>query len=200
MFKPHGVIRIAVALIVAMAATAAFADTIFMKNGRVIRTGKVRVEGDRVMFRQFGGEVAIPMTLVDRIEADDYGEPEATPAARPTAAPTTGAQPDQADAADADQTPPEFTRDYWQGRIRTIMAEREQLNMRIEELRRQERAFLFSHRSTAGTRVQIEDVETSLAELDQEERDVRAEARRLNIPPGWLRVTETRPGPTGQQG
>jgi hypothetical protein len=85
-------------------------------------------------------------------------------------------------------------REYWEEKLSAIDAEREQLNTRLDELRREERAFLFSRRSTADTRRRIEETNARLEELDQEEADVRAEARRLGIPPGWLRVPRTSSG------
>lgn len=55
-------------------AAPAAADTIYLANGRVIHTESVRVDGDRVIFRQFGGEVSIPLTAVVRIVEDDTME------------------------------------------------------------------------------------------------------------------------------
>jgi len=40
-----------------------------------------------------------------------------------------------------------------------------------------------------GTRVKIEAAQQRMAELDTQMRDLRREARRQNIPPGWLRGT-----------
>ena len=179
-------------------ASSAVADTIYLKNGRVIHTGSTRVEGGNVIFTQFGGEVTIPMSEVERIEEDDLQEPEPISASQP-ARRDPAVDPDDPDAPDPAVDPddpnapiedddPRLQREYWQERLSAIAAEREQLNVRLEELRREERAFLFSRRSTADTRRRIEETNTRLDELDQEESDVRDEARRLGIPPGWLRV------------
>ncbi len=170
-------------------ANVAVADTIYMKNGRSIRSSEVRVEGDWVIFVQYGGEVSIPLQLVDRVVADLEVEPEGTPPPPPPAAEVSPADPaaDPADPAAA-ETPPQETRDYWQNAVATIVADREEIGLEIESLRRTERAFLFSHRSTAETRAQIDAAELRLTELDQEMNDLQAEARRLRIPPGWLRL------------
>ena len=64
-------------------ATGAVADTIYLKNGRTIRTSDTRIEGGNVIFMQFGGEVTIPMSEVDRIEEDDLREPEPLSASQP---------------------------------------------------------------------------------------------------------------------
>ncbi len=169
-------------------ANVAMADTIYMKNGRLIHSSHVRVEGDRVIFLQYGGEVSIPMSLVDRIVKDAEVEPEGAAPLLPAAdlSPVDPA----ADPADpeAPETPPKETRDYWQDAVARIVADREEVGLEIGSLRRTERAFLFSQRSTADTRAQIVAAEVRLTELDQEMTDLQTEARRLGIPSGWLRL------------
>lgn len=182
-------IRSVLAATIALAiANVAMADTIYMKNGRLIHSSQVRVEGDRVIFLQYGGEVSIPMSLVDRIVKDAEVEPEGAPPLLPAAdlSPVDPA----ADPADpeAPETPPKETRDYWQNAVARIVADREEVGLEIESLRRTERAFLFSQRSTADTRAQIVAAEVRLTELDQEMTDLQTEARRLGIPSGWLRL------------
>lgn len=73
-----GLVAVAAALALSFAVPTA-ADTIYLKNGRKIRSSEVRVEGDRVFFVQYGGEVVLSMSLVDRIVVDTSVEPEATP-------------------------------------------------------------------------------------------------------------------------
>jgi uncharacterized membrane protein YgcG len=192
MLKPHPTQRFVLTFVVAALAlsfaTAAVADTIYLKNGRQIRSSQVRIEGDRVLFIQYGGEVALPMSIVDRIEQDASVGPSATPPPPPEAT-QPEENPDQPAAGDEGaDVPPEQTRDYWQEQVRSIEAEREQVNLQIEDLRRQERAFLFSHRSTAETRQSIEAAQQRLTELDQEMTDLQNEARRQGVPPGWLRL------------
>jgi len=187
---------LAAGLVLAVAATAT-ADTIYLKNGRTIYSSIVRVEGDQVFFIQYGGEVSVPMSLVDRIEEDEKIEPIGTPTAPPPA-PADPDDPATAPDPEAD-VPPEQTREYWQDRVGSIVAEREQVNLQIEDLKRTERAFLFSHRSTAETRRQLEDAETRLTELDEEMSNLQAEARRNQIPAGWLRV-ESGGGGGGEPG
>jgi dihydroorotase-like cyclic amidohydrolase len=171
-----------VALCVAGTATA---DTIYLKNGRVIQSSVVRVEGDRVIFVQYAGEVTIPLSQVERIVEDASVEPSAT---TPTPPPADEAE--EAAAAEAEEAPEEQeqTRDYWQERVRAIAAERAQVELQIADLQRTERAFLFSHRSTADTRQAIEDAQARLVELDEEMSALETEARRLQIPAGWLRI------------
>ena len=193
MLKPQLTHRSALIVVVAglalWFAVPAAADTIYLKNGRTIQTSQVRVEGDRVFFIQYGGEVAMPMALVDRIVEDANIEPEAAPAPPPAPARNPGANPaEPADPEGADAPVDTNTRAYWQGRVRTIEAEKSQVELQIEDLRREERAFLFSKRSTAQTRQKIDDAQERLAELEQEMTDLRAEARREGIPVGWLRL------------
>ena len=63
------------ALVLATTALASFAraDSIYLKNGRVIHSSDVRVEGDRVLFLQYGSMQTIPLALVDRVEKNDRG-------------------------------------------------------------------------------------------------------------------------------
>lgn len=195
MLKPHGiqglVLSVVTAALTLALANVAMADTIYMKNGRSIRSSQVRIEGDQVIFLQYGGEVSIPMSMVDRIVKDENVEPEGAPPPPPAAADDTQVGP--ATDPEEEETPPEqTTRDYWQGKVRAITAEREEVELQIEDLRRTERAFLFSHRSTAETRTQIVAAQARLAELEQEVTDLQAEARRLNVPPGWLRLDPSR--------
>lgn len=195
MLKLHGirglVLSVVTAALTLALANVAMADTIYMKNGRSIRSSQVRIEGDQVIFLQYGGEVSIPMSMVDRIVKDENVEPEGAPPPPPAAADDTQVGP--ATDPEEEETPPEqTTRDYWQGRVGAITAEREEVELQIEDLRRTERAFLFSHRSTAETRTQIVAAQARLAELEQEVTDLQAEARRLNVPPGWLRLDPSR--------
>ncbi len=181
-------------------AGAAFADTIYLKNGRIIRSAQVRTEGDRVFFTQYGGEVSLPLELVDRIEKDASAEPAPTtgPAPGPieTAEPTEGAGESDAEG-EAEEAPEEQTQEYWQERVLSLEAERQQVQDQIADLRRTEQAFLFSHRSTADTRRQIEEAQQRLTELDEEYRNLQTEARRAGVPAGWLRAPRDGGGGSG---
>jgi hypothetical protein len=207
MLKPHTTQRFVLTFVVAALAltfaTVAVADTIHLKNGRMIRSSQVRVEGDKVVFIQYGGEVALPMSLVDRIEQDAAVEPQGTPPPPPGTTPDPDAPADPNAPADPDagaDTPPEETRAFWQDRVRSIEAEKEQVRLQIEDLKRTERAFLFSHRSTAETRQAIEAAEARLVELDQEMTDLQAEARQAGVPAGWLRLPPGEGGGGGEGG
>lgn len=198
MLKPHPTQRFVLTFVVAALAlsfaTAVVADTIYLKNGRTIRSSEVRVEGDKVFFVQYGGEVALPMSIVDHIEEDANVEPPSSPpSAMPAADPAAG-DPEATAAGPEGDVPFEETQEYWQDKVRSIEAEKEQTRLTIEDLRRTERAFLFSHRSTADTRAAIEAAEGRLVELDQEMTDLQAQARQAGIPAGWLRL------PTGGGG
>ena len=188
MHKLHAGYRIALTLLavtfVLGLAASASADTIYLKNGRVIRSSSVRVEGDRVIFVQYAGEVSIPLVLVDRIVQDASVEPEGAP---PVAVADTNPDDEGLDPeAEPEDGLPEQTRQYWQDRVRAIEAETAEVEVRIEDLRRTERAFLFSSRSTADTRREIEDQQANLTRFAQEMDDLRAEARlgACRFPPG----------------
>ncbi len=68
MFKLHGTRRllfsVGTAIFTLAVANVVMADTIYMKNGRSIRSSQVRIEGDRVIFFQYGGEVSLPLSMV----------------------------------------------------------------------------------------------------------------------------------------
>ena len=62
----------------------ASADTIYLKNGRMIHAREAKIDGERVVFTQHGSTQAIPLSLVDRIVDDDrVGPGERRPAVTP---------------------------------------------------------------------------------------------------------------------
>lgn len=72
-------VLVAVAMLTLAAATTASADSIYLKNGRIIRADDAHVDGARVIFFLHGAQQALPMALVDRIEDDDWRGPGAPP-------------------------------------------------------------------------------------------------------------------------
>ena len=52
-------------------ASNASADSVYLKNGRVIRTARAHVDGQHVVFTQYGGEHSIPLSVVERVVVDD---------------------------------------------------------------------------------------------------------------------------------
>ncbi len=123
MHKLHAGYRIALTLL-ALAfvfglAASASAVTIYLKNGRAIRTSSVRIDGDRVIFIQYAGEVSIPLALVDRIVEDASVEPEGAPVVAPAmTADSEGGL--EGPEPEPEEVPPEQTRAYWQERLRAI--------------------------------------------------------------------------------
>jgi hypothetical protein len=180
------------------------ADSIYMKTGTVIRTAKATIDGEAVIFQQYGSQVVIPLTLVERVVPDDHTGPVAitrnvrgrsSEAGESSDVSASGAESATGQRESADATsptratvPPEETKEYWQERVRALHYQGELLEARLKELRRIERAFLFSHRSTADSRRQIEEVQRAIEDNEQAKRDLRREARREGVPPGWLRV------------
>lgn len=72
---------VALCALVLASVSSAGADSIYLKNGRVIRTASARIEGDRVVFLQYGSLQSIPLAVVERVEDDDRvgpGHPEPT--------------------------------------------------------------------------------------------------------------------------
>lgn len=182
------------------------ADIVHLKNGRTLRATHTEVQGDKLVFIQNGMRAEIPMALVDRIEEDAALPPAPLEGEAVAPEPTVGegreaaaaeqaaAESAEEEGAEAAGVPPEQTREFWQAAVLAIEQERRELEASLVELRREERAFLFSHRSTAPTRERIEAVNERMRELDVAMDELRREARRLQIPPGWLRVTLPRDG------
>ena len=189
---------------------AATADTVYLKNGRAIDSSYVRIEGDRVVVRQYAGLVAFPMGLVDRIEENDNVEPagisnqrtpddvvldedpnaggggepaqdvDDTPDAADQAA-ADPADPAAADPNDPDaqpQIPPEQTRQYWQDRLRPIFQQMDRVEAELA---------VFRARSGADSQLQADRIQDRLDRLQQQYDAIQREARRLGVPPGWLR-------------
>ncbi len=165
----------------------AAADTIHLKNGRVIHTPSAKQVGDKVEFVQFGQTVSIPASVVLRIELDERGEEAPLPVELPAA--PAGEPGDEADGEEEAELPPESSPDYWRDRILAIRSEKAEIKENIVALRREERAFVFNgNMSTTEIRLKIEAAQARDKELDQELIDLQREARRLGVPPGWLRV------------
>lgn len=190
---------------VSLIATPIFADTVYLKNGRTLRSSSVRVEGDRVFVRLYGGEVAFPRSLVDRIVEDEYIQPE--PTAQP-AEPEPGAAPDDAanqgggvappgsggnlgdptnpagdpaDASPPDAPPapePEQTREYWQARVQPLKQQLARIERELASLR---------SRNMADVQAAIERSEAQQRKVQGQLDAIATEARRRGIPPGWLR-------------
>lgn len=74
------VVLVSLSALMAMVAAAvpspARADSIYLKNGRVIRSEDAHVEGDKVVFVLHGGLASIPLAAVERIEDDDWRAPD----------------------------------------------------------------------------------------------------------------------------
>lgn len=201
----HAAVAIVGLLAVAAAASGALADTIYLKNGRTIHTAETRIEGDRVFFVQYGGEVSIPLSLVERVVEDRQAGPEARPTApagqEVPEEPAEDAEDAEAaeggevvaeegaaaEAEEGEEVPERQTREYWQDRRRQITERVDALEEQLDELRREERAFLFAHHSTAHVRRQIEQAEAELQEEQERLGALREEARRAGVPPGWVR-------------
>ena len=60
-------------------AGAAIADTVYFKNGRVMRNVRTRVEGDRLVVMQADVEMAFPMDLVERVDKSETTRVERAP-------------------------------------------------------------------------------------------------------------------------
>ncbi len=198
----------------------ASADTVYLKNGRMIHSSIVRVEEDRVVVKQYDGLVAFPLDLVDRVEENDRVEPGGYVPPQPEpefdevlegdaavegdagaegAAPEEGdagvegdapeegdAQPEEGQAADSPAAQPDPPEDpkrdqaYWQGRLRPIFSQ-------IDRAESERREYVQLARTSAEAQRQLDRLDRHLADLEAQAEAIRTEARRLNVPAGWLR-------------
>ncbi len=188
------------AVLLSLVVAPAGADTNNMKNGRVITSSFVRVEGDRVYVRLLGGEVGFLPSLVDRIVEDDAVErpPTAVPVPEPAADPNDppgqgepaqgdpdapsdpAGQGDPAAGADPDdpEPAPEETREYWQNRLAPLNENLARMDGELQSLR---------SRNGADVEEQIRRLEATRGRVQAQVDTILQEARRLGVPPGWLR-------------
>ncbi len=191
---------IAFAVLLSLVAAPAGADTIYMKNGRTITSSFVRVEGDRVYVGLLGGEVGFPLALVDHIVQDEAVEqaPTVVPVAEPASDPND--PPDQGDPAQGDpdassdpagqgdpaagadpgdpEPAPEETREYWQNRLAPLNENLARVDGELQSLR---------SRTGADVEAQIRRMEAARGGVQAQVDTILQEARRLGVPPGWLR-------------
>ena len=122
----------------------------------------------------------------------------AAPNAAPPAAPAAGAQPKDADKADADD--PKKTEAYWKDRVAKIRTDLDRAKTFADALQSRINALTtdFSARSDPAQRSQIgNDRQKALAELDRVKKEIEAntkaiadiqeEARKAGVPAGWVR-------------
>ena len=203
-------------LLVSLVAMPLHADTIYMKNGRVITSASVRIEGDRVFVRLLDGEVSFPMSLVDRIVEDSAVEEPLTviPGSNPLPDPDDPANqgdpaqgdPSQGDPLQGDpsQGDPAAGGDPVQQPDPPAGADppatqpapeqtRQYWQDLIQPLKDQitgldrEIGRLGGTGNSADVRAQIQRLETSRG-LAQDQIDaIRIDARRRGVPPGWVR-------------
>ncbi len=198
---------LALLVVSATLANSAHADTVYLKNGRVIHSSVVRVEDDRVVVMQYGGMVSIPLEIVDRIEEDNQVEPggfvppqpepafdeapegssaEGDPAAEGATPEEGTAQSEEGQVVEdpaAQPDPPEDPRRdqaYWQGRLRPIYSQ-------MDRADRERREYAQLARTSAEAQRQLDRIDTHLADLERQAEAIRSEARRLGVPAGWVR-------------
>lgn len=174
-----------------LAGPAAVADTVYLKNGRFLRTPEATVEGERVLLRLYGGQLVLPLSVVERVVDDDAVEPSptVTPAAVLSAdeadPQTEGVAAAAADPADPDdevappaEPPATQTREYWQDRVAPLNDQLGRLEQELDQLRTL---------TGAAVQVRIDRLEATRQQLQEQLEAIGREARRLGIPAGWLR-------------
>ncbi len=197
--------------LLALVAFFAVPDTIYLVSGRVIHTESVRVEGGRVHFTQFGGEVSIPLDEVVRIVEDDKAEKVVTvpnkpadPATEDTSAGDTGElvldasteQPGAAPASAGDETAPSIGAltpdqpDYWIERIQQVDEQMARVQSEIDRLpyydETDQRLLRFSGQARYFM-AQREKWEKLMERLELNRQRLLYGARKAGITPGSLR-------------
>ncbi len=93
----------------------------------------------------------------------------------------------------AEVTPRDQTPEYWQERMQPLREELTQIEQQLRQLRRGQGQAVSNSISILGTNpgVQVEDtirqLERRRTEIMQQMDDIRAEARRKGVPPGYVR-------------
>jgi hypothetical protein len=181
------VAAVVLATIAIAAPRMARADSIYLTNGRVIHTEHARIEGDRVIFRQYGGEVSIPRSAVLRIVDND--EAERSEAREPVeAGSATGADP----AASDTTTPPQPSRDveYWAKLIIEVDQRIDRVQAELDRLPHYDAAdrFILRYSGQALYFIAERDKwEAMMRRFELTRRQLLEGARKAGIPPGALR-------------
>ncbi len=181
-------------LLTVSVAAPAVADTVWLKNGRVLQVEDARIENGTVVFRTHGVQVTLPADFVRRVRRNDGRSPRLARRAterRLVATKPVGplrARSTPRPRATPSPTPPDSfyfdpgDRAYWQDKMAWV---RDQ----ISGLEAKRTAVRSRGRARNGDRY------TDLTADRQEllawralESALRAEARRLGVPSEWLRV------------
>ena len=176
-------------------------DTIYLKNGETIRTSFAEIQGDKVIFNQLGGTVAIPMSLVDRIERDKQAEPFKEPGPPPLTSPSTPSAPSEKGVKEASAGEKEASKSegakldaakrnsqYW-------IKRKQELTKRLAEAEKEleiARGNNFAMRYAGGvglerTHKQVEALDKEIAQIKAELANLEFEARKYGILPGVFR-------------
>lgn len=165
------------------------ADSIYLTNGRVIHTEHARIEGDRVIFRQYGGEVSIPRSAVLRIVDND--EAERSEAREPGATGSaTGAAPALGDATATTPPQPSHDVEYWAKLIREVDQRITRAQAELDRLPHYDAAdrFILRYSGQALYFIAERDKwEAMLRRFELTRRQLLEGARKAGIPPGALR-------------
>lgn len=189
----------------------ASADSVYLKNGRIIHTAHARIEHQRVVFILYGAEQSIPLALVERIADDDHvgpapmGKIPRRPASRTSPSPVGGSSPSLIDRAAPSprgiRLPPALAG----GSVRQTMGdapagvasgvaellrafgtEIEGLEQVVPVLPRLFAAFQQSADSPDRARALLEALLGALADLGVSRADIMARAREYGVPGEWI--------------
>lgn len=170
------------------------ADTIYLKNGRVIKTPFAEIVGNKVRFIVGGGEVMFPLSIVEKIEQDYFAFPEkkATTAAQPPPAlPEEGISPIPEEGVNpvgiGDN--PEAQKkqaEYWVKRRQQLNEAIQKAERELSEARRRLRTTV-DPRNRRQVRQQIEQFQKDIEKYRNELNNLGTQAKKHGILPGELR-------------
>lgn len=189
------------------------AYTIVLKDGRRIEAqARYVVEGEQASFTDMeGNSRTLPLAEIDLAATRRANRPKVwsndeieqlTGAAvssvgrvapPPTAEGAAPAEGEPGTEGGEPLPPKEETREYWQERLQKVRDELAQVDQQLQQLRSNQGQAASNSVDILGGNpgVQVEDtvrqLESRRAQLQQQISDIQEEARRLGVPPGWVR-------------
>jgi hypothetical protein len=168
-------------------------DTIYLKNGEKIQTSYAKVVGNQIVFSKFGGTISLPMSLVDRIESDNFIEPKQSSEAAPTTSPapapsTTRTLPTTSSSTQNRLDMQKRNAQYWTKRKEELTKRLNEAEQKLQAARTNNLALRYAGGAgLAQTSQQVEALEREIAQLREQLANLEDDARKFGISPGVLR-------------
>jgi len=177
----------------------ALSDTIYLKSGRIIRTPFSEVVGNKVRFIIRGGEVMLPLSLVEKIVKDAYTLPPKSESSAAPPPPTKLGQEGTPPETKGEKAPPSVGTDnpeaqkkqatYWIKRREQITESLQKAEAQLSEARRRLRFSVLPQERGALVK-QINQLEKAVEKYRNELNNLGTEAKKHGVLPGELRKKE----------